>query len=359
MICSIGLLHDKTTGCVALMTSKLQRKCGFMIFLFVFTLTLTTATLIDDLIQQNPIRLVDALQLTHDPIENFNGPHLERVKVEVVKRLSALACVLNESELRAAVTGAPTGLKILTDIDLCSNKITLTSEINVDNQYINFQCNQSDKTKKCVIDGQSLTRHFNISNSITSFEGIIFTNGNATSKGLWLTDDGEHSYAQGGSLLMFNSLVDVIECDFTKNVAELGKGQFGGAIFSYLSNLNMTRCNMMYNTAASKRNDTFSYGGAIMNYMSVVTLNGGENALDSTVFESNAAKDGGAILTSSARLTVDKGYFIFRNNEAVRFFFINRNFVTLVIRSRGVFAFVLLCDIKFIAKDKRSRGRGS
>jgi hypothetical protein len=71
-----------------------------------------------------------------------------------------------------------------------------------------------------VFDAKDRTRHFYISDSIVSFQGLSFTNGIGE---LSLDDEA----AQEGSLLVLNSDVCMEYCDFQKNQAE-----FGGAVLS-------------------------------------------------------------------------------------------------------------------------------
>jgi hypothetical protein len=224
--------------------------------------------------------------------------------------------VKEENQLQNKVRNAPSGLVAPTSIELCSKNITLSHEIKLTNKNIRFICKLSNATEKCVIDAKGKTRHFNITSSIITFEGIVFSNGNATSRGHWWIDAALNSeISQGGSLLAYNSTVKMIECDFIHNNAAIG-----GAISSTEQTIvDMTRCNMRNNFADN--GTLVGYGGAVFAYNSDVTLSGSDNILRPTILEGNTARVvGGAMYVAGQNVSfrTKRGYFAFRSNIAVR-----------------------------------------
>jgi hypothetical protein len=72
--------------------------------------------------------------------------------------------------------------------------------------FFSLQHKLSNATKKCVIDAQDKKFPFKITNSIATFERVVFSNGNATTRGHWWKDAALNTEtAQGGSLLAYNS----------------------------------------------------------------------------------------------------------------------------------------------------------
>lgn len=177
-------------------------------------------------------------------------------------------CVNDENKLRSAVSNAPNRSSLIsTDILICKEYIAINSEINILIKDIRFSCGgYYGIFKKCTIDSQKKSRHFNINNSIISFKEIIFINGNGSG-----SDD------DGGSLRIDGaSTIDIIECDFNDNEVTLSnfgglgvsvyvkrsisklvdttmtnnKAYKGGAIYLEDSNANMINSGFTYNLAS-------------------------------------------------------------------------------------------------------------
>jgi hypothetical protein len=264
-------------------------------------------------IQHDNLKRLTKRQVFQPPID-YKGKYIRKTNNEVVvtrNRRSLVSCVKNETELHTAVQSAPSDLSILTTIDLCTERITLGKGVNLTRKNLKFRCKLNNATQKCILDGLRQTRHFNVMDSIASFESIIFTSGK--------TDDAyfqpdRRDLSDGGSFLIFNSTINMIDSDFIGNT-----GRMGGAIYSHLSSVDMVRCNMIQNVASgfTPYNTLSGEGGAIFSKNSTLTLTGSDDIRQPTMFEGNVANGkSGAILSFEGSLITKKGYFVFRSNYA-------------------------------------------
>jgi hypothetical protein len=183
---------------------------------------------------------------------------------------SIVTCSNTEAALTSAINGASTNAVNPTEINVCVNYLGLTGQVSIKNKNVLLRCSLPNVTEKCVIDAQTISRHFLIEFSTSSFQGFLFINGiaNGTS-------------TSGGAINGVNSTITTIQCDFKANVA--------------------------------------SFGGAIRTYGSNLFLVGSDNPLDPTIFEDNVGSSmGGAIFArGQSKITTASGYFLFRLNVGV------------------------------------------
>jgi hypothetical protein len=264
-------------------------------------------------IQHDNLKRLTTRRVFQPPID-YKGKYIRKTNNGAVvtrNRRSLVSCVRNERELHTAVQSAPSDLSILTTIDLCSERITLGKEVNLTRKNLAFRCKLNNATQKCILNGLGKTRHFNVMDSIASFESMIFAEGKTATEYFppYLRD-----LYEGGSFLIFNSTINMIDSAFFGN-----KGIRGGAISSHLSSLDMVRCNMIQNVAfGNDYSRNFGYGGAIYSYSSTLTLTGSDDISQPTMFKENAASSyAGAIDSSYGSLITKKGYFVFRVNHVM------------------------------------------
>ena len=152
-------------------------------------------------------------------------------------------CVTNEEELRHAVNDAnDISSSTPTNIDICKKYIIMTSQIDINDKSIQFNCIiLSNQSELCTFDVQIISRHFWIQNSIVLFKQLVFMNGKVSGNG--------YNNSSGGSLYINNaSTVDIIiNCSFFTNEAS----RDGGAIYinNSASNLTISNSILTYNTA--------------------------------------------------------------------------------------------------------------
>jgi hypothetical protein len=112
------------------------------------------------------------------------------------------------------------------DISICRAQIKMKSMVsgshamNISNKNIVINC-QLKNNKRCMIDGQGLSRIFYGSNVAVTFRNIIFSNG--------------YSSISGGALYLSKSFVNLFNCSFMNNSAASG-----GAIMIKKSTFYMT-----------------------------------------------------------------------------------------------------------------------
>lgn len=111
------------------------------------------------------------------------------------------------------------------------------------NKKIRFNCALS-QPEQCLLDAQSVSRHFYVSNSSLSFDQIKFINGKGKPDNFF---DGVF-YPDGGSFFIVSSSVQMKDCAFNRNNATIDG--FRGALFvSRNSTLNMENVKMTNNFA--------------------------------------------------------------------------------------------------------------
>lgn len=179
-----------------------------------------------------------------DEQQGHNNNHVDNIMkqkdVTMFHRTMADDCVVDEGEIRAAVSSNRP------KINLCTRYIQLANEILLFSRNIQFNCVLTDKNEKCTIDAKKNDRHFWIDNSIISFKGISFVNG----KNINVNDNNN----DGGSLYINSaSTVDIMDCDFSYNEAATDKGGVIAIKNSVSSIVNVTMLN----------NKAFTEGGAI------------------------------------------------------------------------------------------------
>jgi hypothetical protein len=248
-----------------------------------FSLTNVTYTNVFTVLNSDLAACIVTLQPTRSPSISIPLTIAPTIANSPSTSSELLSCVKEESQLRKRIGNTLSGLSIPSSIELCFDTITLQNEITITKKNIRLYCNMSNTTKKCLIDGKRVTRHFNITNSFITFEGVIFSNGKATTPGLsWINSE----TSQGGFLLAYNSTINMMDCDFTNNTAACG-----GAISTEQTNIDMTRCNMIENDADN--GTSFGFGGAIFGYDSPIKLIGSDDALSPTIFAKNTSLCGG------------------------------------------------------------------
>jgi hypothetical protein len=151
-----------------------------------------------------------------------------------------IGCVSDEIGLRTAIRNAPNYSSTPTNIELCAKytaiNVNTSSEINLKNKFVNFQCILPDVRDKCIIDAQQLSRHFIIIDSTISFNRIVFANGNVMRERI---NDGASLYVEKSTLVLNH-------CDFFGGV-----GSSGGAIFLIFSSITLQDVNFKNNTGGA------------------------------------------------------------------------------------------------------------
>lgn len=196
-------------------------------------------------------------------------------------RLLGKTCVSSTSQLAKAVKSSKSSTIII-----CSSRLTLGSNrrrilidgkyiprrnrggINMSHRNIKLRCRLPNRTQRCILDGEGITRIFYGTNTTLSIRGFNFTNAlawNSYGASLSFHDnsvitisdssfiDNEARY--GGAITVTNStlILDATEADIT---LEGNKALYAGGIFSYTSTIVATTSDFNFTTTVNTTTTT-------------------------------------------------------------------------------------------------------
>jgi hypothetical protein len=204
-----------------------------LIFLVVISIVTTTTALDTD--WQGRLGRIDKVDIHHErdsTIADWNNRQIPSPPIPATKSFS---CVTNDRYLKYWIRSGYGPIQVCTDVILFTDEIgglLDSSGINISSTRFELQCILPN-SRRCILDGQGVSRMFYGTRAKVAFTGFDFVNGLAEF---------------GGALDISRSNVTLIDCNFLRN-----KADYGGAIFMMDSTLTLKGRSKFYNNAGAIR----------------------------------------------------------------------------------------------------------